>query len=416
MGDGLDLAGQRPAVAPEFVRELNKALVLNVVRQERTISRTDIAQRTRLSRSTVSTIVGELIQAGWLAESGTGKSRGGRRPILLSFDYGAGYVLGIDAGANHLLALVTDLDAQVLAEAERPFAAADGPEAGLTAMVSIGLEVLAESRVNPSQLVGIGVGVPGPVDHSHGTPMSPPIMPGWSGVPVRNHLQTRLFDVPVYLENDANLGALGERHYGAGCGLDNLAYIKVATGVGCGIIIDGRIYHGQAGAAGEIGHVTIDEDGPPCKCGSFGCLEAMAGGMAIARRALTAVQTGRQTSLSKLNPNGDLTAADVSRAASEGDKLSRQLLSDAGRFLGIAVADLINLLNPGRVIIGGGVSRAGELVLQSLRETAQQRSMRAAIGGTDIVQATLGRRSTTFGAVALVLEETFRSPAHDLAW
>jgi glucokinase-like ROK family protein len=409
-----DLVRKAPIVAPEFMRELNKALVLNLVRQERTISRTDIAQRTRLSRSTISTIVNELINEGWLVESGTGKSRGGRRPILLTFNYQAGYVLGIGAGATHLLALVTDLDAQIMAETERPFDTADGPEVGLAAMVSIGRDMLTEAGVDASRLLGIGVGVPGPVDHSRGATISPPIMPGWSGVPVRDLLRQQLFGVPVYLENDANLGALGEQHYGAGQDIDNLAYLKVATGVGCGIIIGGQIYHGQTGAAGEIGHLTIDEDGPPCKCGSFGCLEAMAGGPAIARRALTAVQAGRPTALAQSDLNDGLTAGDVSRAAGEGDALSRQLLWDAGRLLGIAVADLINLLNPGRVIIGGGVSQAGELILKSLRETAQQRSMRAAIGNTDIVQAALGRRSTALGAVALVLEEAFRSPAEDL--
>jgi glucokinase-like ROK family protein len=395
------------------MRELNKALVLNLVRQERTLSRSDIARQTHLSRSTVSAIVNELIDEGWLVESGTGKSRGGRRPIILTVNYQAGYVLGIGAGATHLLALVTDLDAQILAEIERPFDAADGPVVGLPAMVSIGRDALGEAGVDASQLIGIGVGVPGPLDHMRGVIVAPPIMPGWGDIPVRDHLQSAL-GAPVYLDNDANLGALGEKHYGSGQEMDNLAYIKVATGIGCGIIIDGQIYHGQTGAAGEIGHVTIDENGPPCKCGSYGCLEAMAGGPAIARRAMMAIQAGQPTTLKETSANGKLTAQDVDRAAREGDALSQQLYRDAGRLIGIAVADVINLLNPGRVVIGGGVSRAGELILKSLRETACQRSMRAAIGSTDIVQSSLGRRSTAMGAVALVLEETFRSPAEDL--
>jgi glucokinase-like ROK family protein len=395
------------------MRELNKALVLNLARQERTISRTDIARRTRLSRSTVSIIVNELIDEGWLLESGTGQSRGGRRPILLTFNGQAGYVLGIGAGATHLLALVTDLDAQIMAEIERPFDAADGPELGLSAIAGIGRDVLAQAGVDVSQLIGIGVGVPGPLDHERGIIVAPPIMPGWSQVPVRDRLG-QMLGAPVHLDNDANLAALGEQHYGAGQGMDNLAYIKVATGIGCGIIINGQIYHGQTGAAGEIGHITIDENGPPCKCGSYGCLEAMASGGAIARRAAMAIQAGQPTILKEIGVNGNLTAKDIDRAAREGDSLSRQLYRDAGRLIGIAVADVINLLNPGRVIIGGGVSQAGELMLESLRETACQRSMRAAIGNTDIVQSTLGRRSTALGAVALVIEETFRSPAKDL--
>ncbi len=404
---------KRPLVAPEFVREVNKSLVLDLVRQERTISRADIARRTRLSRSTISIIVNDLIADGWLRESGTGQSRGGRRPILLTFNYQAGYVLGIGAGATHLAAVVTDLDAQVIAELERPFDVAAGPIVGLPAIADIGRTVISQAGISFSDLVGIGVGVPGPLDTTRGTPVAPPIMPGWSGAPVRDRLQDD-FGVSVYLDNDANLGALGELYYGAGQGVRNLVYLKVATGIGCGIIIDGEIYHGQTGTAGEIGHLMIDEDGPPCSCGSYGCLESMAGGPAIAQRARIAIEAGQPTVLKGVAVNGNLTAKQVEQAAREGDPLSRQLYRDAGRLLGIAVADAINLLNPGRVIIGGGVSQAGELILESLRESVAQRAMRAAIGSTDIVQSALGRRSTEMGAVALVLEQAFRSPARDL--
>lgn len=407
------MAKNKTVVVPEFMRELNKALVLNVVRQERTISRTDIAQRTQLSRSTISTITSELIKEGWLRESGMGESRGGRRPILLTFNYRAGFILGIGVGATHLLALVTDLDAQIKAEIERPFKVADGSEVGLAAIAGIGRDVLAEAGVKASQLIGVGVGVPGPLDYAEGKPVAPPLMPGWNGVPVRAHLQDAL-EALVFLDNDANLGALGELQYGAGKGIDNLAYVKVATGIGCGIIIDGQIYHGQTGSAGEIGHVTIDENGPPCTCGSYGCLEAMAGGPAIARRAERAIMVGQSTSLKEIAAARPLNAKDVEEAARAGDGLSLQLYQDAGRFIGIAVADLVNLLNPGRVLIGGGVSRAGELILESMRQTAAQRSMRAAINSTVILQAALGRRATALGAVALVLQETFRSPAEDL--
>ena len=404
---------KRPVIALGFVREINKVLVLNLIRQERTISRTDIARRIHLSRSTVSAIVNDLLAEGWLIESGTGKSRGGRRPILLSFNYRAGHILGVDAGATHLLAVVTDLDAQVVAEVERPFDVSAGPEVGLETIVDVAREALAEAHLELSQLIGVGVGLPGPLDYAHGTIVAPPIMPGWGDFPVRDRLVAAL-DVPVFVDNDANLGALGEFSYGAGQDVENLAFIKVATGIGCGIMIGGQIYHGQTGAAGEIGHVTMAGDGPPCTCGSYGCLEAMAGGPAIAQRAAQAIQVGQSTMLRSMVSNGNLTAKLVEQAARRGDPLACQLYADAGRLIGLAVANVINLLNPGRVIIGGGVSEAGELILASLRETACQRSMRAAAGATDIVQATLGHRSSSLGAVALVLQETFRSPAVDL--
>jgi glucokinase-like ROK family protein len=407
------LEAKRPVVALEFVRELNKVLVLNLIRQERMISRADIAQRVHLSRSTVSAIVNDLLAEGWLVESGIGKSRGGRRPILLTFNYQAGYILGVDAGATHLFALVTDLDGQIVVEIERPFDVSAGPEAGLATIVDVARELLAAAHLELSHLIGVGVGLPGPLDYARGTVVAPPIMPGWDNFPVRDRLVATL-DAPVYVDNDANLGALGEYGYGAGKDVDNLAFIKVATGIGCGIIVGGQIYHGQTGAAGEIGHVTMAEDGPPCTCGSYGCLEAMAGGPAIAQRAAQALQVGQSTVLRSMISNGNLTAKLVEQAARQGDPLACQLYADAGRLIGLAVANVINLLNPGRVIIGGGVSEAGELILASLRDTACQRSMRAAVGATDIVQATLGHRSSALGAVALVLQETFRSPAVDL--
>jgi glucokinase-like ROK family protein len=400
--------------APHLMRESNKALVLNFIRRERTISRTGIARRVRLSRSTVSAIVTELMDEGWLVESGTGKSQGGRRPILLTFNYQAGYVLGIDVGATHLLALVTDLNARIISEVEQLFDVIAGPEIGLPAIVAIGHEALAQAGIDVSRLVGICVGVPGPLDYARGTVIAPPIMPGWDEVPVRDRMQ-EIFGAPVYLDNDANLGAFGELHYGAGQGVESLAYIKVATGIGYGIIIGGQIYHGQTGSAGEIGHVMIDEDGPPCKCGSYGCLEAMASGPAIAQRAMLAIQVGQPSILGQVvSHNGCLAAEDVARAALEGDALSQRLYRDAGRLIGIGVADLMNLLNPGRVIVGGGVAQAGELLLASLRETACQRTVRAAGENVDIVQAALGHRSSALGAVALVIRETFRNPVGDL--
>lgn len=401
------------SAAPQLIRELNRTLILNLVRQERTISRTGIAQHTCLSRSTVSTIVNELLEEGWLLESGTGKSQGGRRPILLGFNYQRGHILSIDAGATHLLSLVTDLDARIIAEVEHLFDVSVGPETGLAEMVAIGREALAQSGISARQLLGVGAGVPGPLDYARGTIVSPPLMPGWSGTPVRDYLQ-EAFGGSLYLDNDANLGALGEWHYGAGKGVDNLAYVKVATGIGCGLIIDGQVYHGQTGSAGEIGHVMIDKDGPPCKCGSYGCLEAMAGGPAIAQRARLSIEVGQPTVLKAIKPIDRLTAKDVCQAAQQGDALSRQLYADAGRLIGIAVADMINLLNLGQVIIGGGVSQAGELILESLRETVAERSVRAALENTEIVQAALGGRSTALGGVALVLQETFRSPAEHL--
>jgi glucokinase-like ROK family protein len=399
------------ALAPNLMRELNKSLVLKVIREERPISRAEIAKRTRLSRSTVSAIVDKLLETGFIREQGVGKSRGGRRPILLDFNPRAGFVVGLDIGATHLLAVVADLQATLLVTLEEPFSIEVGPEKGLAQAAQIVETALEQANISRPRVLGVGVAVPGPVDYAAGMVVSPPIMPGWDRVPIRDRLQEAL-SLPVYLDNDANLGALGEYAYGAGKNVSNLAYIKIGTGIGCGLIVDGRIYRGQRGYAGEIGHLTIDENGPPCRCGSFGCLESMASAEAIVRRAEMAMQAGQQTSLSR---HRRLTATDIARAARERDALSQQLFEEAGRHIGVALAGLINLFNPGRVIVGVGADETSELLLDPVQRTVGARAMAGSLADTRIVPAQLRHEAVAAGAVALVLEQTFRNPVTALA-
>jgi len=397
-----------------LMRDFNKALVLSLIHQQGTISRADIAKRTNLSRSTVSNIVNELLAAHLVEESGIGQSQGGRRPILIEFNYQTGYAVGVELGATHILVIVTDLEPHTIVELEHEFDLTIGPEAGLRQVIESVRQALAQAGVSLEQVAGVGLGVPGPVSHDMGSVAFPPIMPGWHGFPLRVRLEEEL-GVTVYLDNDANLGALGEWAHGAGQGVDNLAYIKVGTGIGCGLLIDGQIYRGQSGSAGEIGHITIDENGPPCRCGNYGCLESMAAGPAIAHRAQLAIKAGQETMLSKVKPVEEITAADVSRAASQGDPLSLQLFHETGRHIGVALAGLINLFNPKLVIIGGGVAQAGDILLEPIRRSVQSHGLRTTVENCQIVQAQLGREATALGAVTLVLEKMFRSPELKLA-
>jgi glucokinase-like ROK family protein len=398
--------------SPSLVRKLNKALILNVIREGRFISRADIAKRTRLSRSTVSVIVDQLLETDLIRERGVGASRGGRRPVLLEFNPEAGFAVGLDIGATHMLVVVANLNADVLVNLEEPFSIGVGPDRGLAQAVQMVEAALDKAAVPRDRVIGVGVSVPGPVDHVAGVVVSPPIMPGWDRVPIRDRLRQTL-SLPVYLDNDANLGALGEYAYGAGKNMPNLAYIKAATGIGCGLIVNGGIYRGQRGYAGEIGHLTIDENGPPCRCGSFGCLESMASAQAVVGRAEAAVQAGQNTVLRK--QQGRLTLAYIAQAAQEGDALSRQLLEEAGRHIGVALAGLINLLNPGLVVVGVGNDRVSDLLLEPLQRTVEARTMNGAAADARIVPAQLGHQSVAIGAVALVLEETLRNPMTALA-
>lgn len=244
--------------------------------------------------------------------------------------------------------------------------------------------------------------MPGPIAGDGGIVIAPPIMPGWDNFPIRSDLHKR-WGCPVSLNNDAELGALGEWAYGAGREESNLIYVKVGSGVGAGLLLDNHIYRGATGTAGEIGHMTIERDGPMCDCGNRGCLEVLAGGRAIAQQARRAVLSRQRTQLALVEPLDKITAKDVALAAGRGDLIAQLILSEAGEYLGTAIAGLINLLNPGIVVIGGGVAQAGDLLLEPIRQAVQSRSLKAAVQVVRITSAVLGRRSTSMGAVVQAL-------------
>lgn len=392
-----------------FVNKVNKEAVLGLIRHApEGVSRAQIAEQLGVSRATISSIVDRLISSGVVVERGAGISRGGRKPIVLEINPTAGLIVGIDMGATHLNTIITNLRGQVQASAESNLDIDVGPQAGLASVRELVQHTLSKAGLVWSAVWAVGMGVPGPVVTTRGMVSSPPIMPGWDGFPIREHLEA-YWHKPTFVDNDADLGALGEGTFGAGRGQPNLAYIKIGTGIGCGILLDGKIYHGVLGTAGEIGHVTVSQDGPPCKCGNYGCLEAMASGRAIAQRARMAVQANQPTTLAALNHGHQLTARDVSRAAQAGDAVSQQLLSDAGRHIGSALASLVNLLNPGLIIIGGRVAEAGVYILDPIREAVKQRSLRASYDATRILPAALGEQSVAMGAVALALENGLRA-------
>lgn len=363
------------------------------------ISRAQLAAMLGLSRAAVTGIVDDLLRRRVLLEIGSRSSNGGRRAVLLDLNPQLGRLLGIDIGATHIRMVMTDLAAQVMAETETSWAIESGPEACLQQLDRMLNSLRTQGRSTVAPMVAIGAGVPGPVVAQEGVVIAPPIMPGWDGFPIVQRLED-MWGLKVNLHNDADLGALGEWAYGAGRGEQNMVYVKVGTGVGAGFLIDGRIHRGASGTAGEIGHITIDPNGPLCTCGNHGCLEAMAGGNALAQRAIRAVREGAQTVLSTHAPLESLTVRDVAEAAARGDHLSQRLLADAGRLIGIAVAALVNLFNPSLVVVGGGVAQVGDLLLDPIRMAVQERALRASAASVRIQAAVLGRRSSAMGAIA----------------
>jgi predicted NBD/HSP70 family sugar kinase len=374
-----------------WLRDRNRERVVGALRERGHISQSEIARMTGLSRTTVHTLVSELKDSGVVHEVETGVPdfRGGRPAVLLMLRDSSLAVVGIDFGHSHVGVAVANIGHDVLAERRCDLDVSHDAKAALDTATRMVDEVLTEARVERKSVIGAGIGIPGPLDRALGAAGSATILPGWTGIRIRSDMRDRLA-MPVEIENDANLGALAELTWGAGRECSNFAYIKAATGIGAGLVVDGRLLRGASGTAGEIGHTTLDESGALCYCGNRGCLETVASGPAI----LHLVGQG---------DDGTLTLERVIELAAEGDVRCRRALSDAGREIGVAVAGLCNLINPERVIVGGLLSRANDVLLQPLRESIRRHAVQAAAEKVEVVQAVFVERAELLGALALAL-------------
>jgi predicted NBD/HSP70 family sugar kinase len=383
----------------ESLRRLNRLRVIRALRDEGQISRADIARRTGLSRSTVSSLVADLQADGLVIERPEPGSaygaQGGRPPILLSFDASAGAAVGVDFGHSHLRVAVSDLASTILAERTRPLDTDHDAQEGLEMAAELVVETLADAGVEREAVIGAGMGLPGPIDQGEGTVGSSAILPGWIGMTAAAELRKRL-DVPVMVDNDANLGALAEAAFGAGRDAGDLIYLKISSGIGAGLILNGRLYRGSAGLAGELGHVLVNPEGIVCRCGNRGCLETVAATSAL-------------VDLLRRSHGDDLTVAGMLEAARAGDPGCRRVIGDAGRALGQVVATLLNVLNPEMLIVGGDLAAAGDLLLDGIRESVARAALPETSRGAQLVAGVLGERAQVLGALALVVSEADRA-------
>ncbi len=300
------------------------------------------------------------------------------------------------------------LDGRILASHAEPADIADGPDAALGRVEELFASSGASARALPGRLWGIGIGLPGPVEFRTGRPISPTIMPGWDGYPVRRRFADR-YDAPVWVDNDVNVLALGEWRRGVAAGHDNVIVIKLGTGIGAGIISDGRLHRGAQGSAGDVGHIQVSDDRTVvCRCGNTGCLEAMAGGAAIARDGEAAAREGRSVRLlAALEARGAVTAEDVATAASFGDPVAMELLQLAGRRVGTMLAGVVNFFNPSLVVLSGGVARSGDVLLAAIREAVYGRGLPLATRDLLIRRSSLGGLAGVIGASSMVVDQLF---------
>jgi predicted NBD/HSP70 family sugar kinase len=380
----------------------NALRVAAALRTHGPCTRGQLVQATGLSRPTVSSTLTELLRAGLVVDETRAASgaAGGRPAALARLSRAAGVAVGVDVGRRHVRVAVADLGHEVLAEREVRLAqdADDHPDNVLDLATALVADVLSEVDIGHSDMVGVGLGLPAPITND-GRIGSPMLLPAWADRDPGAELARRL-STPVRVDNDANVGALGEHRWGAGQDCADLVYVKVGTGIGAGIVLSGRLYRGAVGTAGELGHVTLDARGPVCRCGNRGCLELTAGGRALLEHA-----RATQPQLADLDGLVALAAG--------GDPGCRRLLADAGTQLGLALGGLVNLLNPQRIVIGGPLSAAFNLLRAPIHRGLSDTSMPAAAGGVDVVPAKLGERASALGSVALVLGDpvvTTRAP------
>jgi glucokinase-like ROK family protein len=386
------------------VETATQARILCLLRDHGAMSRVDLSEQTGTSRTTVAAEVSRLADLGYLHDAGAAQSRGGRRSRMVALPADLAF-LGIDIGSTSIDVALTNAQLEVLAQISEDCDIRQGPQPVLSRV----RELVSKLREQHAELrpVATGIGVPGPVDFDRGRPVSPPIMPGWDRYPVRDAMASAL-SLPAVLDNDVNVMAMGERHSGVARNLDSFLFVKIGTGIGCGIVVNGELYRGVDGCAGDIGHIRADATGPVCACGNIGCLEAFFGGAALARDGLAAAESGRSPILAQLlAADGVITAVHVSRAAAAGDPVSTALVRSGGQRLGSVLAGLVSFFNPAMVVIGGQVARIGHELLAEVRSVVYQRSLPLATENMPIVHSEMEGQGGVVGAARLASDLIF---------
>ena len=386
----------------DLIRAINRSAVLNMIKAYGPISRKEIAHRSGLSAATVTGITADLMAEGLVFEKAQGDSHKGRPPILLALNPRGGYVVGLKLTESHVIGALTDLEATILAKRTVQLAG-HGQNDAVEALAEAVRALLADGRIRRSQLLGVGVGLAGTVDAERGVLRQSPHF-GWRNVPLGEMLQRRV-RVPVWIDNDVNTLTLAEKWFGEGHGIDDFLTVTVGRGVGMGIVVNGQVYRGMRGGAGEFGHTVIEPDGPPCDCGKRGCLEAFVADPALLRLAAQAVARG------EIPPPID-RVDDLLARAEAGNPAARAIFARAGEILGRGIANLVNLFNPQRIIISGEGVRAGDWLFRPMRSTIAREVMPGLADMTEIRIDTWGDDAWARGAASLVLRELFESPVH----
>jgi N-acetylglucosamine repressor len=379
----------------DLIRAINRSIILNSIKTNGLIDRAQIARITGLSPATVTAIAQDLIDSNLIVEKEPGDSRGGRRPILLAINPGGGYVVGIKVMEDHLVGALVDLESTVLMRGTTPLVD-NHPDGLVHAVTDLVNQVLQSYGVESKNLIGVGVGLPGIIDAQKGILRQTPFF-DWHDLPIRDMLSEKL-GLSVYIDNDVNTLTLTEKLYGAGQGLRDFLVVTIGRGIGLGIVINSQLYRGNGGGAGEFGHIVINEDGPACECGKRGCLEAYIG------------EKGLVQSSQYISPNKSID--EIMQLVESGNKTAIQILESAGRMLGKEIANLVNILNPERIIISGEGVRYGHTFFDMMQSAVEQNTTKSHFRDLTIRVDPLGDDAWARGAASLALDQLFASPVN----
>jgi glucokinase-like ROK family protein len=391
----------------KLMRAINRFKILHTIRAHKLISRVDITKATGLSQATVTGITASLIEERLLLEKRPGESEGGRPPILIALNPDAAYAVGIYLSISQINVVIIDLEATIRASYEMPIRKQNyAPEAIADKIVQAVQECMWQASFSRNEISGIGIGLPGLVDSQTGLIRFLPNYQ-WERVNLRDIVQKKI-DHPTYIENSANALTLAEQWFGEGRGTENFLVVTLEHGVGMGIIINGQLYRGHKGTAGEFGHTTVDPDGPLCRCGNKGCIEAIVGNNAILREAEAAAQKDQW----KPHRPDEITIEEVISAAEAGAPCLRKIFAQAGRVLAIGLSNLIQIFNPAKIIISGRGVKAGDLLFDSMYENIARFISSRINADTEIVIKNWNRYAYARGSGTVVLQEIFKSPAN----
>src|SRR5690625_1778384 len=397
------------------IRQYNRSLVLKSIYKEGPVSNAEISKKSELTFATIGNITSELLEIEAIRESGYGKSNGGRRPVLYEFNWDNYYVIALDIGVTQISAALVNFKGNIYKQYNTNMSDFSMNINLIERVYSVVDQLISQTDLSLSKIVGIGVSAPGPIDEDDGKILTPPNLQGVKNVNIKELLEQR-YHLTTILEKDANAAALAEQWFGSVHSKENILYIFADQGIGGGIIIDSRIFRGFKNGAGEIGHMSIDIDGPRCNCGNFGCLESLASGIALVKRVKQEIHRGAKSSLSDLylNHEESLTLETIVEHCKKGDLLAESIIDEMGRYLGIGVTNAINFFAPTMVIFGGQMIELNPETIQVTEEIAKDRGFSTYSNDIKFIKSSFGKQSSLMGAASIIQQKIFDYPENTL--